>query len=135
MRVGLLWEAGRQAGCAVYRERHGGPGSAQPGHSWLWLGGPDGERKILGRAGSRASEERPLRSPEGQACGAHGFLAGRLQEKKRPGLTWSGTCQTHVSSGSLQAPRWAQGAAGELKKAEAGPRGDGPLPPRARAAP
>uniref|UniRef100_A0A8C0DFN2 Somatostatin receptor 4 n=1 Tax=Balaenoptera musculus TaxID=9771 RepID=A0A8C0DFN2_BALMU len=83
MQAGLLWEAEWQAGCSVCRERHGGPGSAQlsQGHSWLWLVGPDGERKILGRAGSRTSEERPLRSPEGQACRAHGFLEGRLQEK------------------------------------------------------
>ena len=60
---------------------------------------------------------------------------GDFKRKNILGLTWSGTCQTHVSSGSLQAPRWAQGAARELKKAEAGPRGDAPLPPWARAPP
>ena len=30
MQAGLLWEAERQAGCSVCRERHGGPGSPQP---------------------------------------------------------------------------------------------------------
>lgn len=112
-------------------ERPGARAQLSQGPFWVWLAGPGGKRKMLGREGSWPPRRGPLHSPECRPHGAHSFLAGKFQEKK----SWACLSPGPAGLGSPQTPCRRQGGhrgcwkAKESPKDRARPEGNLPPPP------